>query len=305
MAEILVGTKDGLHRLDSASGAVRVEHPGRRVSAVAPEGSELWAILDGNEVWHTAGLDWWFHVADLEGLKGGCIADTRAGVVVGTSLARLFRVSGEGLEPVAAFDRVEGRDDWFTPWGGPPDTRSISEDDEVVYANIHVGGILRSGDCGDSWQPTIAIHSDVHRVVTGGGHVLAASAHGLEVSPDRGQTWSTRREGLHATYCRGVAVCGDTVLVSASTGPGGQRSAIYRGGLRGSAQDGAFERCREGLPEWFDDNIDSYCLDAHPNGDLATFASSDGRVYVSTDLGAHWSELASGLPAVECLLARP
>jgi hypothetical protein len=301
VARILAGTGEGLHRIDASAGPQGVEHPGRRVTAVAPEGWELWAILDGSEVWHTAGIDWWFHVGNLEGLTASCLADTRAGVVLGTSDAGLFRVAGEGLERVQSLDQVEGRADWYTPWGGPPETRSISEDDSAVYVNVHVGGVARSRDCGSTWQPTIGIHADVHRVVTGHGRVFAACARGLAVSADQGDSWGYRTDGLHAGYCRGVAVCGETLLLSASSGPRGGRSALYRAGV----EDGPFERCRVGLPEWFGDNIDSYWLDALRDGSLAAFATSQGAVYASGDQGASWSEVASGLPSIQCLLVLP
>jgi hypothetical protein len=89
------------------------------------------------------------------------------------------------------------------------------------------------------------------------------------------------------------------VLVSASTGPGGGHSAVYRGRRDGDS----LERCVQGLPEWFDDNIDSYCLDAIP--DLAAFGTADGRMFASTDEGSTWEEMTSGLPAVRCLLVMP
>jgi hypothetical protein len=281
--------------------AAAIQHAGHEITAVAPEGWELWAILDGTEVWHTAAIEWWFHVGTLEGVRGNCLADTRAGLIVGAAEAQLFRVAGKGLERVTAFDEAQGRADWYTPWGGPPDTRSISEDGDAVYVNVHVGGIVRSRDHGATWKPTIDIQSDVHRVCTGKGRVYAASSRGLEVSEDQGDTWTVRKEGLHATYCRGVAVCGDDLLLSASSGPRGNRSAIYRGRLDG----GAFERCREGLPAWFDANIDSYCLDALPAGDLAAIGTKDGRVFASLDQGASWSTVASDLPQVLCVLVQP
>jgi hypothetical protein len=86
--------------------------------------------------------------------------------------------------------------------------------------------------------------------------------------------------------------------VSASAGPRGGRGAVYRGNLEG----GPLEHCRTGLPEWFDDNIDTYCLDALPEGSFAAFGTSDGRVFVSEDTGASWVELASGLPHVRRVL---
>jgi photosystem II stability/assembly factor-like uncharacterized protein len=94
-----------------------------------------------------------------------------------------------------------------------------------------------------------------------------------------------------------VAVCGETVLVSASRGPRGGDAAIYRGDLSG----GGFERCPT-APERLDDNIDSYCLDAFNDGTYAAFGTTDGAVYGSDDAGASWTELAAGLPPIQHLL---
>jgi hypothetical protein len=292
MSQVLVATHDGLHRFSGAGDLLQVEHAGREVTTIAPEGWELWAILDGRELVHTAGVDWWFHVASLSGLQGTCIADTRAGVILGTSEAHLYRVAGRGLERVASFDRAPGRKEWFTPWGGPPDTRSITEDGDTVYVNVHVGGVLRSSDHGESWQPTIGIGADIHRVTTGHGQVYAAGANGLHVSEDKGETWTASDEGLRGSYCRSVTVCGDTVLVSASDGPRGGHSGVYRSSLDGRS----FERCTQGLPEWFSKNIDSLWLDAFPDGSLAAFGTEEGRLFASTDQGRSWSQIAGGLP---------
>ena len=302
---ILVGTRDGLHELGDGGRPGPVHHGGRRVTALAPgpDYSELWAILDEAEVWRTAGPGDWERSGTLEGehLKANCIADTRPGVLVGTSDARLYRLAEGGLERVHPFDEVEGRGEWYTPWGGPPDSRSISEDSNFLYVNVHVGGIVRSGDEGVTWEPTIDIDADIHRVWAVDGRVFAACARGLAASEDRGRSWTFRTEGLHAAYCRGVAVSGDTVLVSASTGPRGGQSALYRAAARG----GPFERCRSGLPEWFGDNIDSSCLDALPDEGVAAFGTQDGRVFGSRDEGATWTEVASGLPPVRCVLQTP
>jgi hypothetical protein len=298
MPRIFVGTDDGLHVFEGGREG-EVAHAGRRVTALGREGMEMWAIIDGNEVWHTAAADWWFHVATLEDLRGNCIADTAAGVLVGTTQAHLLRVSGRGVERVGSFDEVSGRDGWYTPWGGPPDTRSIAENYGVVHANVHVGGIVRSRDRGETWEPTIDVDADVHRVWVGDQGVFAACARGLAISRDDGDTWALESDGLHAPYCRGVTLCGDTVLLSASTGPHGGRAAVYRAGSGG----GAFEQCRRGLPEWFDGNIDSSWLDAMPA--VAAFAASDGRVFASADEGTSWDEVASGLPSIGCVLVMP
>jgi hypothetical protein len=300
MPTILVATRDGMHTFDDEGRPQAVDHAGRSVTALGRARDEFWAIVDASELWHSAGADW-SHVTDLDGLRATCVAGIGADVFVGSSEARLFRLTGEALEPVVAFDTAEGRETWYTPWGGPPDTRSIANWDNDVYVNVHVGGILRTDDSGETWTPTIDVDADVHHVTTAEGMVLAACAGGLASSSDRGATWTYRTDGLEARYSRAVAVCGEAVLVSASIGPRGGRAAVYRGKLTG----GSLERCRDGLPERFQDNIDTYCLDALPDGSLAAFGTSDGRAYGSTDVGATWNELASVLPPVQRVLVLP
>ncbi len=303
MPRILLATPEGIHTFDDGGIPGPVHHAGRDVKTVAPQQNEVWAVIDGSELWNTADMDGWTRVGDIGNYRGTCVAGTDGDVFVGSSEARLFRVAGQGLEPVASFDRVDGRAAWYTPWGGPPDTRSISEWDEAIYVNVHVGGILRTEDRGQTWTPTIDIDSDVHQVTTAEGLVLAACAGGLAVSSDRGRNWTLRSDGLEAPYARAVAVCGDAVLLSASHGPRGGQSAVYRGDLSGDGLD--LERCRAGLPEWFDDNVDTYCLDALPKGSFVAFGTSDGRLFASQDTGIGWGELASGLPPIRRVLVMP
>ena len=299
MPTILVATRDEMYTFDDWQPR-EVDQIGRSVTALGRAREEFWAIVDASELWQGTGAEW-SHIADLNDLRATCVAGIGADVFVGSSEARLFRLAGETLEPVVAFDHAEGRDTWYTPWGGPPDTRSIANWDDDIYVNVHVGGILHTDDGGETWTPTIDVDADVHQVTTAEGMVLAACAGGLASSADRGATWTHRTDGLEARYSRAVAVCGDAVLVSTSNGPRGGRAALYRGNLAG----GTFERCRTGLLEWFDENIDTYCLDALPDGSFAAFGTSDGRLYDSTDQGATWAERASGLQPVQRVLVLP
>ena len=310
---ILAGTRTGLVSFGPDSTRGRPAFEGRDVRALAPAGwKRLWAAVDGRRIWSTDDSGAWRLVAslddlpDADGLEIRCLADTRAnaetGILAGTSRARLVRVTGQQtLEVVPGFDRAPGRDRWHTPWGGPPDTRTITEDGNQVLVNVHVGGVLRSRDEGETWHPTIDIHADVHRVVTGHGRVYAAGARGLWVGENAGDDWRLAAGGLHATYCRSVAVCGDALLISASTGPGHGRAAVYRSNV---AVDG-FERCRAGLPEWIEGNVDSLCLDAMPDGRLAAFGTESGDLYASADRGSSWTRLATGLDGVHCVLTLP
>ena len=300
MPTILVATRDGLHAFAGDGSPGAVEHAGRDVTSLGRSRSTYWAILDRSELWHSDRVGW-SHVADLEGHRATFVSAMQGQVFVGSSEARLFRLEDDALRPLEAFDTAPGRDTWYTPWGGPPDTRSIANWDEDVYVNVHVGGILRTSDGGATFTPTIDVDADVHHVTTFEELVLAACAGGLATSRDRGASWTYRTDGLEAPYSRAVAVCGDELLLSASDGPRGGHAAVYRSGLG----EGSFERCRTGLPEWFDDNIDTYCLEALPDGSLAAFGTAEGEVYASTERGKSWERLASGLPRVHRVLLMP
>jgi photosystem II stability/assembly factor-like uncharacterized protein len=242
----------------------------------------------------------WDEVAAVPESPATCLAPTAAGLLVGTTGAHLFRLEAGAPVRLDAFETVEGREAWYTPWGDPPDARSIAADlTGAIYVNVHVGGVVRSTDGGRSWRPTLDVETDVHQVLARpdlSGHVFAASAVGLAMSADGGESWRILTEGLHARYLRAVAVAGETVVVSASTGPGGRRAALYRTRADGQSE---FERCRQGLPEWFGDNVDTHCLAAR--GATVVVGTGDGRVYASHDGGASFALLTKGLPAIQCV----
>jgi hypothetical protein len=293
---ITIGTGSGLWRLDGDSATALETFAGRAVTAVTVDGATTWALVGGNSLWRERDGVWAEHAA-IEGAPATCLAPSADGLLIGTEQAHLGRLDGARVRRVDAFEAVDGRRDWYTPWGDPAAVRSIAVAREgVIYVNVHVGGVVRSRDGGASWAPTVDIEQDVHQVLTHPTRpniVLAASAEGFGISRDGGETWTFETAGLHAHYLRAVAVAGDHVLISAATGFRGRRSAIYR---RRLDDDTRFERCRAGLPEWFDDNVDTACLAA--DGALAVLGTADGRVYRSVDAGASWVLALKGLPAI-------
>lgn len=307
---ILAGTDDGIHVLAAAR---RVELEGRAIGALAAGPEGVLAVAGGTEILASAQLGSagdaaveaedgaWRQLASLPVRQARCLLAVPDGLLIGTTEAHLMRLSASGLEPVQGFERIAGRDEWFTPWGGPPATRTLSAGAAgELYANVHVGGIPRSDDGGASWQPTMEIEVDAHEVRSPAdrpGLVLAATAHGLATSRDSGRTWDVEDAGLAASYSRAVAPAGDVVLITASDGPQGGHAAVYRRRLDATEP---FERCTAGLPEWFEDNIDTACLQAA--GDGAAFGTASGEIYASRDAGRSWERLADGLPPVRCLL---
>jgi photosystem II stability/assembly factor-like uncharacterized protein len=307
MATILVGTDDGIHAAGDEPARVRL--PGRAVGALAARGGspdpgddEVWALVDGRELWRGEVAGEGRAAASSPGPRLSCLAATGGTVLAGTAEAHLLRLEAGELRRVEPFDQVEGRDGWYTPWGGPPDVRSVAVGaDGALWVNVHVGGIPTSPDGGRTWRPTIDVDADVHQVAThpdDPGRVLAATARGLADSADAGASWTYLTEGMHAGYCRAVALAGDTVVVSSSNGPRGGRATLYRRPLDAPAE-APFERCRDGLPEWFQDNIDTACVDT--SGSTIAFGTA-GEVFASDDAGVTWERVAAGLPPVRCLL---
>lgn len=247
---------------------------------------------DRDLLWH--GDAGWVRVGDAPGLR--CAVDAPGGVLVGTEGAHLLRLHAADLQRVPGFEQVTGRHEWYTPWGGPPEVRSLAcTADNVLFANVHVGGIARSDDGGRTWTPTVDIHLDVHQVrsVWGRGDlVVAAAAVGLLVSTDGGTRWRVHADGLDGTYCRAVAVPDGAILVSASEGPRGHRAAIYRTSIHA---DRPFER----VTDWMEGNVDSHALDGI--GETIVYGTPSGDVWESVDTGTTWHRTHHRLPSVTSL----
>lgn len=271
-----VAADDGLHH-----GSRSAEHlVGRTVTAVtATDPAAAWALVDGTDVVRVT-PDGTEEVARLSDGRGLCIHEHRETVFVGGKDARLWRLEGGDLERVASFDEAPTRDQWTTPWGGPPDVFSMASHGDDLYVSVHVGGILHSDDDGVSWRATIDLHDDVHQVVVDdAGTVWAATGRrGLARSTDKGRTWQYLSKGLHATYLLAVAVTDAGVLVSAQSGHAGSDAAVYL------LADDRFEPVT-GLPAPLS-GVSPRRLAA--SGAHAALAADDGAVYSSPDGGRTW-----------------
>ena len=213
--------------------------------------------------------------------------------LVGTEGPHIFEATGQSAHPVAAFDQLEQRSSWYTPWGGPPAVRSFAAtDDGWVYADIHVGSIMRSQDSGDSWEPVVPdLHDDVHQVATSSrskDRLYANTAHAVYVSEDRGDSWNHRSEGLPVLYGRAIAVHPedpDCLLASVSTGPHGDaKGYLYQTEDAGQS----WSYVVEGFPSEVQGNIDTFQVSFTPNG--VAWAAVGKRLYASKDRGLSWEE---------------
>ncbi|MDF5728591.1 MAG: hypothetical protein PUP92_11280 [Rhizonema sp. PD38] len=295
--QVIIGTSEGLVFLGSKH---HLELEGYSINAFTSSLDGLWAIANRNSVWHRDSSGEWHQVVSMDDLRLNCILPIKGAVLVGTSEAHLLRIADGSTQRINCFESAEGRSEWYTPWGGPPDVRSIAVGESgEFYVNVHVGGILRSDDHGKSWQPTIDVNADVHEVrtvPTRPNLVLAATAGGLAISQDKGNSWSFDITNLPDHYSRALALCDETILMSASMGPSGKKSAIYR---RPLDEPGTFEKCEQGLPEWFSDNINTGTLATFKN--IAVFGTREGQVFLSSDAGLTWKQIAADLAPVFCV----
>jgi hypothetical protein len=288
---LLVGTGDGLVELDLDGTIVRRGLAGVEVTGISGD----WVIA-GDQV---VGLEEGTARALPEGLSPRCLLALAGGrVLVGTSDARLVLAGGvDGPAVDRAFDAIPTRPTWSTPWGAPPDLRSLTMGARAPFAGVHVGGVWRRDP--DEWTEVVPTEADDHQVLADGDTVAVAAAVGVGQSSDGGDSWHWTTEGLHAGYCRAVALADGWLLASASTGPATQHAAVYRRPL--DDPERPFAPCggESGLPASFPHNVDTFGLAAA--GALVAVGERYGRVYLSEDAGESWRKLADALPGVYCL----
>jgi hypothetical protein len=284
---LLVGTTEGLFQVDGSSEQLSGD---TRINHVARDATGWWTVDSAGRITRDG--------AEMAVITSGaalCVQPSPDTIWIGADRARLFALDAGELIEDEFFAEAPGREQWFTPWGDPAAVRSMTLDaDLTLYVNVHVGGILRYDDTG--LVPTLDISADVHQLAahpTAQGAIFAACARGLAATHN-GHDFDIRSEGLHASYCRAVAVMEDGVLISASTGPSTNRGRLYTSPL----WEGEFAPVTRGLPEWFDGNVDTHCVVAE--GRVAHVGHRN-TVWRSEDAGENWSVLITELPRITCL----
>jgi hypothetical protein len=294
---IVVATAQGLRDLDSGS----VELPQRDVRFAARGASERWAIADGGHaVLHREDAARSWSVVARLGADAGVVMQPLGAhrCLVGTEGAHVLRIDGEGVHRLLSFDDVPGRGGWYNPAAADrPDVWSMAALGEAVFASVHVGGLWRSEDDGDTWESALAPEVDVHQVAAGSGAVVVAAADGFGVSRDFGRTWSWTTDGLHASYLQSVIIDGDECFVGASSGPFGDDGTVYRAARIGNR----FESRFRGGPGRFMPISPHYLVSDGTT--LAVAEWNSNEVFISLDDGESWSASAREFPDIRSLAA--
>ena len=295
MPDVSVATSAGCLKF-SDGGEGKRELPGRQVGPLAPEpGGTCLGVIDGQEVWRRSLTGAWCRIASVGSPVQSITAVNDTVFVGGQEEAILLRITATGeVERLAGFDKVPGRNEWFA--GGPPlGVRSLTAamDGHALLAAVHVGGIPRSSDGGDSWAPTIPVMFDVHGVHSHphlSNLVAAAAAVGLCVSTDGGLNWTVFSEGLEGMTCLAVNVLPDEVLFSVQDGPFAKRSQVWRWRIGGKH----IEQVLDGLPMWFDGKVDTGGIAC--GQERAAIIDGGGNLWLSVAGSGSWKCIAQNVP---------
>jgi hypothetical protein len=260
-------------------------------------------IVGEREVWTRTGTTW--NLAVRSDREMYCVARSLEGrILIGTSEAQLAWAQEGDLRFLESFRMVPERPLWDTPYGAPPELRSLAIGaDGTIYANVHVGWIVRSMDGGESWRSLRnGLDRDVHQVTahpTEADRVFAATAEGFHISRDHGEHFDRRPNGMPYLYQR-ATVCfpdRDVYLASTAKHDRGAGARLYR-----SEDEGRTWVRVSGLPETLNRNINTHQLAARSGG-RGVVVVRDNTLFETEDYGETWREVVGELPNVNAVLS--
>lgn len=327
--KVLAGTTKGIYSInDGAARQVLTSRCVRdlvrahgRMFAGTDDG--LFVSNDGGETWSARGME------DREVWQ---IRDAGDGALYATTQpAGLFRSADAGATwiEIVTLTEVPQAADWCLPVSPPTAARARAlvidaDDPKRIWVGIEVGGIMRTGDGGETWRLDLpGDNPDLHMMVahperpqelyasTGYGRFDGEAERiegnaGVFRSDDGGATWRTVWTGITPRYSRPMCIDPRSPhALTVASAPSAFSSCKDDGG----AQAMLF-RSEDGGATWR-----SLCDAAHAPSHanfhgLAPDPDVPGGVIVGTDTGevwrigndAEWGALGSGLPAVTAVL---
>jgi hypothetical protein len=294
---MIIATKNAVYRLEKDDSVnkpnllldsldVRRVAEGKEGVVVTTAENNL-IILDANE-------KRWLETGIKDRIDSLCIVNEKPlDLLIGTTPPYIYRIGEEEpAQRIKTFDDLKVRSQWYTPWGGPAAVRSMTSTTKGwVYADIHVGSIMRSPDSGQTWEPvTPTLHKDVHEVSTTPAserRVYANTYLAVYISDTEGESWEHRSKDLNNRYGRGIAVNPedpDTILCGVSDGPTG---IDVHGQLYYTEDAGInWTHITHGFPDSTKKNIDTFHI-AYAGKDVA-WVTGENILFMSRDRGKTW-----------------
>ncbi len=331
---LMVGTAGGIISLarSESSGAWRIDQrilEGKYISAMLSLSSgDIFAGIYRGGIYRSqdSGATWQPAMAGLtiNYVYSLAMAEEPAGVVLyaGAEPVALFRSLdlGDHWEKLPAIGRMPGREKWWFP--APPHVahaKSLMIDSRYpkrIYAAVEQGALLMTEDGGESWVEledyarTISpLNRDVHRIVQAPWSpdtlFLANGGVGCFRSIDAGEHWERIPDldrSIAYPDCMVASSHDDHTLFV--TGARGNPYTWFKSGkAEGSllcSRDGGknWEPAMLGLPVGGRANFEALTIVSYPDGISLFVGNTDGEIFLSEDLGGHWSKIISGAPPI-------
>ena len=315
---IYVGMHDGVCAVSSEDGGkswrqgpvTPLPHAAARLTASPVNSERAWLAAYEAGVYRTddAGATWTHIESYPSDYAHSVLAHPSQpdAVYAGSEPATLFRSDDGGASwgECAGFRAVPESVQWGfhapTRDSHVRDLRVAPGDDNLLYAGIEVGGVVRSRDGGNSWQQLPGLDDDIHCLHLGADRtqrVYAATASAPYRSSDGGDNWEKINDGLARRYTLHVAAApddADLVLVTVSENARRKSPQFYR-----STNGGQSWRLVEGLGEGEEAEDMVVAFDWDPNSPEHVYAGTDGgKLYRSPDRGETWEQLPVSLSSV-------
>jgi photosystem II stability/assembly factor-like uncharacterized protein len=325
MADILIGTDDGIFCLDSGSKDIQQETGPSSIAFLAPTQAGVFALSKvgaSTNTWNTPKGTLWFrkdkndwqlvneHPVEEEVWSFAADSRVEGRLYLGVSPALLYRSDDGGKSWTAceSIRQIPGYEKWtFPPPPHIPHVRFIAPDPQVVgavYIGVEEGGVYRSADGGETWESlNEGLYWDVHTVVPSpdSTRMYATTGGGFYRSDDGGHHWRQITAGLDRRYvipCITSPKQPEQLYTAAAAGPpptwhNGANAALYRSDDSGEH----WVRLEEGLPSQFDVMVRSLILDEAGG----VYAAAGNELFASFDGGESWQRMAGKLPTVRAL----
>ncbi|WP_195893065.1 WD40/YVTN/BNR-like repeat-containing protein [Halopiger djelfimassiliensis] len=231
------GSDDGVYRLPAPEtdalprGPTKVLESGRVLRLTQFDGIDglfaatktgLYRSVDG-EQWTALDVPQ-EHVYVVGAIPDGnrLFAGTRPAAIYATTSINGDTAGETDWSELEGFQELPSRDEWRLPrhddLAQVRDVHVDPEDSNRLVAGVEVGGVHVSPDGGETWSERAdGVHDDVHELhVVDAGTYFAATGDGLYRTRDRGRCWTRLDRSVTQSYFRRAFSIGDSVFASAA-----------------------------------------------------------------------------------------
>jgi hypothetical protein len=233
---LLAATGDGVARLEGDAEGLRVSTalPGSGAQCIAEGGGAVYAGCRGSGLWRSddGGHAWEDLHLPQQDVFSIAVSRADGAVYAGCEPSMLFRSDDQGgsWRELERLRTLPSAPTWsFPPRSWTSHVRWIApspHDAGTVLAGIELGGLMWSGDRGETWEDRRpGAKLDVHALAwhpSVPGRAYEAAGDGTAWSRDGGQSWSGIDTGRDRNYAWAIALDEDdpdTWHASVSTGP--------------------------------------------------------------------------------------